>query len=82
MLCFKVPWLWTFSIVIQIKLAAFLLIDEIEEELAPLIEAQEVKHVETYEEQLQKTKDAATDLSWIQFLGSYLPLTTLFLITL
>jgi len=44
--------------------------DEIEEELAPLVEAQEVKHVETYEEQLQKTKEAANDLSWIQFLGT------------
>lgn len=48
------------------------LTDEIEEELAPLIEAQEVKHIETYEEQLQKTKEAANDLSWIQFLGTVL----------
>ncbi|XP_052780184.1 cilia- and flagella-associated protein 54-like isoform X4 [Mya arenaria] len=43
--------------------------NEIEEELAPLIEAQEVKHIDTYEEQLQKSREAANDLSWIQFLG-------------
>ena len=46
-----------------------LLTDEIEEELAPLIEAQEVKHVDTYEEQINKSKEAAQDLSWIHFLG-------------
>ncbi|XP_053377953.1 cilia- and flagella-associated protein 54-like isoform X4 [Mercenaria mercenaria] len=43
--------------------------NEIEEELAPLVEAQEVKHVDTYEELIQKAKEAANDLSWIQFLG-------------
>ncbi|XP_052282343.1 cilia- and flagella-associated protein 54-like isoform X6 [Dreissena polymorpha] len=43
--------------------------NEIEEELSTLIESQEVSHVDTYEEQLQKTREAAIDLSWIQFLG-------------
>ena len=47
----------------------FSIADEIEEELAPLIEAQEVKHVDTYEEQIIKAKEAAQDLSWIHFLG-------------
>ena len=43
--------------------------DHIEEELAPLIEATEVKHVDTYDEQVTKALRAAGDLSWIQFLG-------------
>ncbi|XP_056000170.1 cilia- and flagella-associated protein 54-like isoform X4 [Ostrea edulis] len=43
--------------------------NEIEEELAPLIEAQEVKKVETYEEQVNRAKDGAKDLGWIHFLG-------------
>lgn len=44
--------------------------DEIEEELAPLIEAQELKKVETYEEQVNRAKDGAKDLGWIHFLGN------------
>nr|XP_022298745.1 cilia- and flagella-associated protein 54-like isoform X2 [Crassostrea virginica] len=43
--------------------------NEIEEELAPLIEAQEVKKVETYEEQVNRAKEGAQDLGWIHFLG-------------
>ena len=45
--------------------------DEIEEELAPLIEAQEVKKVETYEEQVNRAKEGAQDLGWIHFLGEW-----------
>lgn len=44
--------------------------DEIEEELAPLIEAQEVKKVETYDEQVNSAKQGAQDLGWIHFLGN------------
>ena len=47
----------------------FLIPDEIEEELAPLIEAQETKKVETYEEQVSRTKDTAKELGWIHILG-------------
>lgn len=43
--------------------------NEIEEELSTMVEAQEVKHVETYEEQVNKAKDAAKELGWIHFLG-------------
>ncbi|VDI73099.1 Hypothetical predicted protein [Mytilus galloprovincialis] len=43
--------------------------NEIEEELAPLIEAQETKKVETYEEQVSRTKDTAKELGWIHILG-------------
>nr|XP_034306398.1 cilia- and flagella-associated protein 54 isoform X5 [Crassostrea gigas] len=43
--------------------------NEIEEELAPLIEAQEVKKVETYDEQVNRAKQGAQDLGWIHFLG-------------
>ena len=43
--------------------------DEIEEELAPLIEAQEVKVQETYEDQVNKARAASADLSWIHVLG-------------
>ena len=43
--------------------------DEIEEELAPLIEAQEVKVQETYEDQVNKARAASSDLSWIHVLG-------------
>lgn len=43
--------------------------NEIEEELAPLIEAQEVKVQETYEDQVSKAQAAAVDLSWIHVLG-------------
>ena len=46
-----------------------LFVDEIEEELAPLIEAQETKKVETYEEQVVRTKETAKDLGWIHILG-------------
>ncbi|XP_033730570.1 cilia- and flagella-associated protein 54-like isoform X2 [Pecten maximus] len=42
---------------------------QIEEELAPLIEANEVKHVDTYDEQVMKARDGAKELSWIHFLG-------------
>lgn len=34
-----------------------------------MVEAQEVKHVETYEEQVNKAKDSAKELGWIHFLG-------------
>ncbi|KAK3102398.1 hypothetical protein FSP39_011137 [Pinctada imbricata] len=43
--------------------------NEIEEELAPLIEAQEVKKVESYEEQVNNAKDGAKELGWIHILG-------------
>ncbi|KAK3608116.1 hypothetical protein CHS0354_004771 [Potamilus streckersoni] len=43
--------------------------NEIEEELAPMMEAQEIKHVEKYDEQIQRCKETAMDLSWIHFLG-------------
>ena len=43
--------------------------DEIEEELAPLIDAQEVKVQETYEDQINKARAASSDLSWIHVLG-------------
>ncbi|KAK7503699.1 hypothetical protein BaRGS_00005238, partial [Batillaria attramentaria] len=43
--------------------------NEIEEELAPLIEAQEVKVQETYEDQVNKARAASVDLSWIHVLG-------------
>ncbi|XP_041347318.1 cilia- and flagella-associated protein 54-like [Gigantopelta aegis] len=43
--------------------------DEIEEELAPLIAAQEVKQVETYEDQINKAKKEAHGLGWIHILG-------------
>ncbi|KAK7102964.1 hypothetical protein V1264_021114 [Littorina saxatilis] len=43
--------------------------NEIEEELAPLIEAQEVKVQETYEDQINKARAASFDLSWIHLLG-------------
>lgn len=46
-----------------------LFVDEIEEELAPLIEAQEIKKVETYDEQVARTKDTAKELGWIHILG-------------
>ena len=46
-----------------------LLPDEIEEELAPLIEAQEVKVQETYDDQVNKARTASSDLSWIHVLG-------------
>ncbi|XP_069141650.1 cilia- and flagella-associated protein 54-like isoform X4 [Argopecten irradians] len=42
---------------------------QIEEELAPLIEATEVKHVDTYDEQVMKAREGAKELSWIHFLG-------------
>lgn len=44
---------------------------QIEEELAPLIEANEVKHVDTYDEQVTKAREGAKELSWIHFLGMY-----------
>ena len=40
--------------------------------MAPLIEAQETKKVETYEEQVSRTKDTAKELGWIHLLGLYL----------
>ncbi|KAL3852227.1 hypothetical protein ACJMK2_015897, partial [Sinanodonta woodiana] len=43
--------------------------NEIEEELAPMMEAQEIKQVEKYDEQIQRCKETAMDLSWIHFLG-------------
>ncbi|KAL8594729.1 hypothetical protein ACOMHN_051675 [Nucella lapillus] len=43
--------------------------NEIEEELAPLIEAQEVKVQETYEDQVTKARAASSDLSFIHVLG-------------
>ncbi|XP_021355787.1 cilia- and flagella-associated protein 54-like isoform X2 [Mizuhopecten yessoensis] len=42
---------------------------QIEEELAPLIEANEVKHIDTYDEQVMKAQEGAKELSWIHFLG-------------
>lgn len=41
---------------------------EIEEELAPLSEA-EAKAVESYDDQVNKTRVAAKDLSWLHLLG-------------
>lgn len=52
--------------------------DEIEEELAPLIEAQEVKKVETYDEQVNRAKQGAQDLGWIHFLGNEIMLSILY----
>ncbi|XP_012946048.1 cilia- and flagella-associated protein 54 [Aplysia californica] len=43
--------------------------NEIEEELASLIEAQEVKVSETYDDQVNKARVAAKELSWIHLLG-------------
>jgi len=45
-------------------------LDALEEELAPLIEAQEIKHVDTYDEQVTKARDGAKELSWIHLLGN------------
>lgn len=45
-------------------------IDEIEEELVFLIEVQEVKKVEIYDEQVNRVKQGAQDLGWIYFLGN------------
>lgn len=56
--------------------------DEIEEELAPLIEAQEVKKVETYDEQVNRAKQGAQDLGWIHFLGNEIILSILYCRTL
>ncbi|ESO99725.1 hypothetical protein LOTGIDRAFT_238729 [Lottia gigantea] len=42
---------------------------EIEEELSTLKEADEVRHYDTYDEQIMKCKVAAKDVSWIQVLG-------------
>lgn len=49
----------------------FAFLDDIEEELAPLIEAQEVKITESYEDQVSKVKAAAKNLSWIHILSMY-----------
>lgn len=43
--------------------------NEIEEELAPLIEAQEVKVQETYEDKVKNARTASCELSRIQLLG-------------
>lgn len=43
--------------------------DEIEEELSTMIEAQEVKVQETYEEQVNRARVETKDLSWIHLLG-------------
>ncbi|CAH1784493.1 unnamed protein product [Owenia fusiformis] len=43
--------------------------NDIEEEMAPLIESLEPKHVETYDEQVHKAKLLACDISWIHLLG-------------
>lgn len=56
--------------------------DEIEEELAPLIEAQEVKKVETYDEQVNRAKQGAQDLGWVHFLGNEIMLSILYCRTL
>lgn len=45
-------------------------IDEIEEELVFLIEVQEVKKVEIYDEQVNRVKQGVQDLGWIYFLGN------------
>lgn len=45
-------------------------IDEIEEELVFLIEVQEVKKVEIYDEQVNCVKQGVQDLGWIYFLGN------------
>jgi hypothetical protein len=42
---------------------------EIEEELASMAEAQEVRVVETYDEKVTKARQASGELSWIQVLG-------------
>ncbi|XP_046336681.2 cilia- and flagella-associated protein 54-like isoform X2 [Haliotis rufescens] len=42
---------------------------EIEEELSSLMDAQEVKQVDTYDDQVNKARTGAKDLSWIHFLG-------------
>jgi hypothetical protein len=46
-----------------------MLSDEIEKELAPLTEALEPPHVETYEDQLQRLRESINDLSWIHIIG-------------
>ena len=43
--------------------------DDIEEEMAPLVEQLEPAPVETYEDQLNKARSAIQGLSWIQVLG-------------
>ncbi|XP_055883699.1 cilia- and flagella-associated protein 54-like isoform X2 [Biomphalaria glabrata] len=43
--------------------------NEIEEELSTMIEAQEVKVQETYEEQVNRARVETKDLSWIHLLG-------------
>ena len=46
-------------------------VDDIEEELAPLMEELEPPPVETYEDQLNKARTATQGLSWVQILGEY-----------
>ncbi|KAK6177089.1 hypothetical protein SNE40_015265 [Patella caerulea] len=43
--------------------------NEIEEELSTMVEVEEVKQTDTYEEQIVKAKIGSQDLSWIQLLG-------------
>ena len=45
--------------------------DEIEEELAPLTEALDPPPVETYDDELQKVRQAANDLSWTHIMGEW-----------
>ena len=47
-------------------------VDEIEEELAPLTEALDPPPIETYDDELQKVRQAATDLSWTHIMGKIL----------
>lgn len=47
----------------------FFVSGEIEEELSSLMDAQEVKQVDTYDDQVNKARTGAKDLSWIHFLG-------------
>ncbi|XP_074644089.1 cilia- and flagella-associated protein 54-like [Tubulanus polymorphus] len=43
--------------------------NEIEEELSTMPEAQDPKIIESYEEQVQRTRESAADISWVHLLG-------------